>query len=92
MRHLTGDLNLYYKTFGSPTYHFKYGNSLFVILNSAFNQSLNESDSTQYHYLEQILSNNKLPNVYVINHVLTRDDFSQGRHQYDGGKRVRKGS
>lgn len=71
-----GDLNLYYKTFGSPTYHFAYGNTLFIVLNSAFGQSVDASDSTQYHYLEDVLKNNKLPNVYVFNHVITRDDFS----------------
>ncbi|HEX3039050.1 MAG TPA: metallophosphoesterase [Caproiciproducens sp.] len=71
-----GNLDLYYKTFGSPTYHFQYGNSLIVVLNSAYGQSVSSSDSTQYHYLQEILKENKLPNVYVFNHVVTRDAFS----------------
>ncbi|MFD1179292.1 S-layer homology domain-containing protein [Paenibacillus puldeungensis] len=69
------NLDLYYKYFGSPTYSFKYGSTLIVVLNSAYNQSINVSDPTQYHYLEEVLKSNKLPNVYVFNHVITRDDY-----------------
>lgn len=69
-------LDYYYQYFGSPTYTFTYGNTRFIFLNSAYGQSVAESDSTQYHYLEEMLKNNTSPNVYVINHVITRDDFN----------------
>lgn len=72
---VNGNLDLFYKTFGSPTYAFSYGNAFFVVLNSAYGQSVQGSDSTQYHWLEEVLAENDLPNVYVLNHVVTRDDF-----------------
>ena len=73
---VNGNLELFYQTFGSPTYHLEYGNTLFVFLNSAYGQSVQYTDSTQYHYLEQLLQANTLPNVVVLNHVVTRDDFA----------------
>jgi len=68
-------LNLFYKMFGSPTLHFEYGNSLIILLNSAFGQSISGSDSTQFHYLEAVLAKNTKKNVFVFNHVITRDDY-----------------
>lgn len=72
---VNGNLDLYYETFGSPTYAFSYGSAFFVVLNSAYGQSVQGTDSTQYHWLEEVLADNTLPNVYVLNHVVTRDDF-----------------
>lgn len=69
------NLDLYYQNFGSPTYTFTYGDTRFIMLNSAYRQSISTSDSTQYHYLQDILNQNTSPNVYVVNHVITRDHF-----------------
>ncbi|MGG6313770.1 phosphodiester glycosidase family protein [Paenibacillus macerans] len=68
-------LDLFYERFGSPTMHFDYGNTLIIMLNSAYGQSISASDSTQFHYLEEVLAKNTQPNVLVFNHVVTRDDF-----------------
>ncbi|UOQ44265.1 cell wall-binding repeat-containing protein [Halobacillus salinarum] len=70
-----GNLDYYYEYFGSPTYHLEYGNTLFIGLNTAYGQSISVSDSTQFHYLKQVLDNNDKKNVVVTNHVLTKDDF-----------------
>ncbi|MFC0523447.1 cell wall-binding repeat-containing protein [Pontibacillus salicampi] len=70
-----GNLDLYFENFGSPTYHVEYGNTLFIGLNSAYGQSISGSDSTQFHYLENVLDQTDKQNVVVNNHVVTRDDF-----------------
>ena len=70
------DLDMYNDYFGSPTYAFAYGNTLLVVLNSAFTQSIEATDPTQYHFLEQVLEENTLPNVYIFNHVVTEDHFN----------------
>ena len=70
------DLDLYNEYFGSPTYSFRYGSTLIIMLNSAFKQSIEESDPTQYRFLERELEKNTLPNVYVINHVVAEDHFN----------------
>lgn len=76
--HEGGDMNLdlFNEYFGSPTYTFDYGQTRIIVLNSAFNQSVTASDPTQYRYLEEMLESNTLPNVYVINHVVTEDHFN----------------
>ena len=68
-------LDIFYKKFGSPTYHFDYGDTMIVVLNSAYGQSIAASDSTQFHYLEEVLEKNTKPNVIVVNHVITHDSF-----------------
>ncbi|WP_169306727.1 phosphodiester glycosidase family protein [Cohnella pontilimi] len=68
-------LDIYFKTFGSPTMQFEYGDTQIIILNSAFGQSISASDSTQFHYLEEVLAKNTKPNVLVFNHVVSRDGF-----------------
>ncbi len=70
-----GNLDLYMKLFGSPTYHVTYGNALFVFLNSAYDQSLSISDSTQLDYLERLLVENKQKNIIIATHVPTKDRF-----------------
>ncbi len=70
------NLDLFNEYFGSPTYTFDYGQTRIIVLNSAFNQSVTASDPTQYRYLEEMLESNTLPNVYVINHVVTEDHFN----------------
>lgn len=68
-------LDIYFKTFGSPTMQFEYGDTQIIILNSAFGQSISASDSTQFHYLEDVLAKNSKPNVLIFNHVVSRDTF-----------------
>lgn len=70
------DLDMYQEYFGSPTYSFAYGDTLLVILNSAFNQSVEQTDPTQYRFLKNTLEENTLPNVYIFNHVVTQDHFN----------------
>lgn len=76
--HEGGEMNLdmFNEYFGSPTYTFDYGQTRIIVLNSAFNQSVTASDPTQYQYLEEMLESNTLPNVYVVNHVVTEDHFN----------------
>ncbi|WP_245988042.1 discoidin domain-containing protein [Cohnella lupini] len=75
-------LDIYYKKFGSPTMHFDYGDTLIIMLNSAYIQSLTLSDSTQFHWLEEVLKKNKKKNVIVLDHVITRDAFGT-KHEMD---------
>ncbi|UOY91135.1 phosphodiester glycosidase family protein [Ectobacillus sp. JY-23] len=70
-----GNLNEYMNTFGSPTYHLTYGNTLVIGLNTSFGQSITTSDSTQFAYLEQVLAQNKQKNVLVVTHNTTKDRF-----------------
>ena len=70
-----GNLALYQAQFGVPTYHLEYGDSLIVVLNSAFEQSISESDSTQFHYLQQLLRENKQKNIIIATHVPVQDAF-----------------
>ncbi|MFY4775159.1 phosphodiester glycosidase family protein [Metabacillus sp. RGM 3146] len=70
-----GDLNFFTSIIGSPTFTTEYGNATIVGLNTAFGQSISASDSTQFHYLQDILDHNKKKNVIIVNHVLTKDDF-----------------
>lgn len=68
-------LGIFYKKFGAPTQHFEYGNTMIIMLNSAYGQSISASDSTQFHYLEEVLAKNTKKNVLVFDHVVTRDEF-----------------
>jgi len=70
-----GHLNLFQETFGSPTYHLEYGHALIIVLNSSFEQSLSASDSTQLHYLERLLNENKQRHIIIATHVPTQDTF-----------------
>ena len=70
-----GNLDSYTNLFGSPTYHVKYGNALFIFLNTAYDQSIRISDSTQIDYLEKVLAKNKQQNIVIITHVPTKDRF-----------------
>ncbi|KEZ47541.1 phosphodiester glycosidase family protein [Metabacillus indicus] len=70
-----GNIDFYSDIIGSPTYHFEYGNTLIISLNSAFGQSISASDPTQFHYLQKLLKENKKKNVLVVTHNTTRDDF-----------------
>src|SRR5699024_2427874 len=60
-----GDLDLYQLYFGSPTYHLVYGDALIIILNSAYNESIHQSDATQFHYLERLLQENKQKHIII---------------------------
>jgi exopolysaccharide biosynthesis protein/predicted phosphodiesterase len=71
-----GNLNYYTKYFGSPAYTFDYGCTRFIALNAAYNQSITVADSTQYHYLEEMLANSTAKNIVVYDHVITRDHYS----------------
>ncbi len=75
-------LDIYYKKFGSPTMHFDYGDTLIIMLNSAYIQSLTLSDSTQFHWLEEVLKKNTKKNIIVLDHVITRDAFGT-KHEMD---------
>ncbi|TCM99098.1 calcineurin-like phosphoesterase family protein [Paenibacillus sp. BK033] len=75
-------LDIFYKKFGSPTQHFEYGDTQIIMLNSAYIQSITESDSTQFHWLEDVLAKNTKKNVLVFDHVITRDSFGTA-HQMD---------
>ncbi|KIL43738.1 phosphodiester glycosidase family protein [Jeotgalibacillus campisalis] len=70
-----GNIDFYSAIVGSPTYHFEYGNTLIISLNSAFGQSISASDPTQFHYLQKLLKENKKKNVLVVTHNTTKDDF-----------------
>ena len=59
----------------SPAYSFEYGNSLFISLNSAYENSIGFSDPTQFDYLKKILERNKKPNVFIFTHTPARDSF-----------------
>ena len=81
----------YYNTFSTPTYYFQYGNALYIVLNSMLGQSVSYTDSTQYHWLEEVLKDNTLPNVYVLNHVVTRDDYLTDHNMSDAEANVFEG-
>ncbi len=71
-----GNLNYYMEYFGSPTYTFDYGCTRLIALNAAYNQSISATDSTQYHYLEEMLAGSAAKNIVVYDHVVTRDHYS----------------
>lgn len=78
-----GNLDLYQTYFGSPTYHLNVGQSLLIVLNSAFDQSLSKSDSTQFHYLQRLLRENKQKNIIIATHVPVKDTLGTS-HQMNG--------
>lgn len=59
----------------SPVYSFEYGNSLFISLNSAYENSIGLSDPTQFDYLKKMLERNNEPNVFIFTHTPIRDSF-----------------
>lgn len=77
------NLNYYYEYFGSPTYAFDYGCTRFIGLNSSYNQSISASDSTQYHYLEELLAQNNKSNIVIFSHVISRDPYSTEHNMTD---------
>lgn len=77
-----GNLDNYMTLFGSPTYHVTYGQTLFIFLNTAYDQSIRLSDSTQFIYLEKTLKANTLKTVVIITHVPTKDHFGTA-HEMD---------
>lgn len=77
-----GNLTLYQNFMGSPTYHFCYGNVLFIILNSAIEQSITQSDTTQFIYLKEVLTSNKHKRIVILTHVPTKDQFGTA-HEMD---------
>lgn len=70
-----GDLSLYVAYFGATTWHLAYGNTLFIFLNTAYEQSILASDSTQFTYLKQVLDKSREKHIVLITHVPTRDRF-----------------
>ncbi|QGM29716.1 hypothetical protein GI482_04695 [Bacillus sp. N3536] len=77
-----GNLKLYRNFMGSPAYHFNYGNVLFIILNSAIEQSITQSDSTQFTYLKEVLASNNEKRIVILTHVPTKDRFGTA-HEMD---------
>lgn len=70
-----GNLDLFTIYFGSPTYHVEYGHTLIIVLNSAYEQSIRQSDSTQFHYLRKVLANTEKDNIIIATHVPVKDEF-----------------
>lgn len=84
-----GNLTLYRNFMGSPAYHFNYGNVLFIILNSAIEQSITRSDSTQFTYLKEILASNKQKRIVILTHVPTKDRFGTAHNMdYNDTKKL----
>src|SRR5690625_1066067 len=70
-----GNLDLFTTYFGSPTYHVAYERILLIVLNSAYGQSIHQSDSTQIHYLRQVLKETEKDQIIIATHVPVKDDF-----------------
>ena len=84
-----GNLDFYMNLFGSPTYHLSYGNTLFIFLNTAFDQSIRSSDPTQIPYLEKLLEKNTHTNIVISTHVPTRDRFGTAHEmQWEDAKKL----
>ncbi len=77
---VNGNLDAYMKAFGVSqyAYSYEYGNTLFITLNSAFNQSISAADPTQFDYLQKLLAKNTKQNVFIYTHAPTRDSFGTG--------------
>lgn len=78
-----GNLDLYQHYFGSPTFHMEMNNTLIVVLNSAFEQSISQSDSTQFHYLNHVLAQTKAKNIVIATHVPTKDHYGTAHSLVD---------
>lgn len=74
----SGNLNNYTSKYGSGTYSFEYGNSLFISLNSAIGDSISSTDPTQFDYLNKILQKTSKQNIFVYTHVPAKDCYSTG--------------
>ncbi|HLR65404.1 MAG TPA: Ig-like domain-containing protein [Pseudogracilibacillus sp.] len=83
-----GHLADYRRFFGSPTYHLDFGHLLLVVLNSAFNQSISESDSSQFHYLSNLLESRNWRDVIIATHVPYQDHL--GTEHQMGSSDVQK--
>lgn len=77
---VNGSLDEYMKELGTSqyAYSYEYGNSLFITLNSAINQSISSADPTQFDYLQNLLAKNTKQNIFLYTHVPTRDSFGTG--------------
>src|SRR5690625_7573749 len=69
------NLNYFKEYFGLSSYHLAFDNSLFIFLNSAFHQSITESNVSQFHFLQRGLQENDQKNVIIFTHVRTYDQF-----------------
>jgi len=69
------NLNYFKEYFGLSSYHLAFDNTLFIFLNSAFNQSITESNVSQFHFLQRVLKENDQKNVIIFTHVPTYDRF-----------------
>lgn len=70
-----GHLKFFHQYVGSPTYHLDYGPLRIIVLNSALNESISESDATQFHYLQHVLKANTKKQVLIVTHVPVKDPF-----------------
>jgi predicted phosphodiesterase len=77
------NLNLFRKYGGVASFHIIYEDLLIVFLNSAFDQSISYSDSTQFTYLKILLTMSKWGKIIIITHVPTRDDFGTSHQMVD---------
>src|SRR5690625_7819018 len=69
------NLNYFKEYFGLSSYHLAFDNTLFIFLNSAFNQSITESNVSQFHFLQRVLKENDQKYVIIFTHVPTYDRF-----------------
>ncbi|MFC0302589.1 metallophosphoesterase [Virgibacillus soli] len=83
-----GNLDLFMSHFGSPTYHLEYGNTLFIVLHSAYDQSMSQSDATQLHYVATLLARTNKKSIVIATHVPVKDTFGTAHEmeQEDAGK------
>lgn len=79
----TGSRTNYQRHFGDPTYTYVYGNTRFIVLDSASGH-LTGSDASQWLWLQQVLESAIEPNVFVLMHVppdqvsASGEDFNTG--------------
>lgn len=70
-----GNLHLFTQYNGFPTFNLEYNDTCIIILNSAFEQSISKSDSTQFYYLKKVLNQTTHQNIVIATHVPTIDTF-----------------
>ncbi|MEF3306166.1 metallophosphoesterase [Paenibacillus sp. GYB003] len=79
----TGSRLHYQHHFGDPTYTYVFGNTRFIVLDSASGH-LTSSDASQWPWLEQVLEASEQPNIFVLMHVppdqisASGEDFNTG--------------
>ncbi|KRQ87187.1 Calcineurin-like phosphoesterase [Caloramator mitchellensis] len=59
--------------FGGLSQVYNYGNTIIIKLDSSINNSIKDSDPTQYEFLKEILAKNKKKNIIIMTHIPTRD-------------------